>query len=221
MLGKSREINSSLHEPFMSEAKQPMSKPLHVWVGLLGGLIAGAAFAVPVTRLADRSFTAWDLITNTKQISERMAIQRDKMNEIKEKLPPSPFPKKGPNPLRKKLEGKVREAKGTFDLTDSILIYTRWGLIALLATAAAQLVPVVVRSGPGFHTLFGLFTGILGSVFTGTLVILIFYLDQVELLGEKLPLLSGYWSATAGVAVLALSGLLSVGKRSWFYPSSI
>src|SRR5437660_1230492 len=90
----------------MEENPLPASprRPVHAWVGLCGGLLAGLAFVTPTTHVLDRTLTAWDLLSIDEELLGKLESQREAL----------PGPLKDPPGLGKKLPGpfeKIEEKR--------------------------------------------------------------------------------------------------------------
>ncbi|MGE3806970.1 MAG: hypothetical protein AB7K24_20090 [Gemmataceae bacterium] len=194
-----------------SAAAAPAKRPVHLWVALGAALITVASFAVPCTRLGDQSVTPWDLTVQSQRIIDEMEKERGKIDKLAPQPPPPPLPLPGdgPHPLRDKVDSKRAELKAKIDLTENILGYVHWGLVALLVVVGLQIVPLLAGN-PTFSAIFGGFAGFAGFLFAGTLGVVAVYLKNLTLLGRPFPIEVGYWGVFAGTVVLALAGLLSL-----------
>ncbi len=99
----------------------------------------------------------------------------------------------------------------TVSLTHDILLYAQLAMLLLLVTALLPGVRLLVTQHAAALGL-SVLMGIAGLAFTGSAVVLFVDLGQLEVLGQPIPLQSGFWSATLGCSIMGIAGSILIWR---------
>jgi hypothetical protein len=193
----------------------------HVWIGLGGAAMIVLSIAVPWTEMAGRALAGWDLFHIDKQLlakleqtKQRQTIKAERQERVGER-PRKRFGLIGKNgQVSEKLQQARTNVTETVAMVESILLYARYGLFALVAAAFLQL-GVVIATENITAAVLAYLSGFLGAMFSATLLVLAVSLSGIELPGASLPLLAGYWLAAGGALLLAVAGVWRGAAANW------
>jgi hypothetical protein len=198
------------------------------WIGLVGTALVGVSLALPWTELIQREPTGWDLMSTSERLindlddfrqarAGRIETRKEFVANVKDRPIPERLKQRTGLRVRAQVEARVEETQEQVEVrreqadeslatVKSILRYTQLPFVMLLVAGSLPLIGFAV-SNRRVSAVLALLTGVAAGALTVMLVIVACCVAGLELFGAAIPLKAGFWSATTGTTILAVTGI--------------